>query len=446
MRRRITWLAILVSAVAVLLFAGPLAVAVARYFAADERNELQRGAATIAAAVSGDLSRGRFAPSPRTESGQQVTVYDRSGRRISGDGPPSAGPLARRAIGGTAGTGSVSGRLAAAVPVSDGDTITGVVLATAARDQLDHRILIAWASMAGVAAAAVAAAALLARGIARRLSRPVEALARTADRVGGGEFTARASQTGVEELDALAAAMNHNAGRIHHMIQRERAFSADASHQLRTPLTGLRLELETALANPEENPRPAMQAALRAADRLESTIAALLTLARDTPSAAAVSIGELTEIAHERWHAQLARSNRPLRLITATDPGQEVLCSKPAVEQILDVLLDNARRHGRGAVTVTVRTASDAIAVDVADEGQPLRGDPRSMFQRRTAGVDGHGLGLALARTLAEADGGRLVLSRSHPPTFTLLLRQASLSHKASKRGDCTESTPPDEP
>ncbi|MDQ6936373.1 MAG: HAMP domain-containing histidine kinase [Actinomycetota bacterium] len=423
MRRRITWLAIVVSAVAVVLFAVPLAVAVARYLTADERGELQRGATTIAAAVSGDLSRGRALSSPHTESGQQVAVYDTRGRRISGDGPPTVGPLAKNAIRGTADTGRVSGRLAAAVPVSDGDTITGAVLVIAARDQLNHRILLAWTSMLALAASAVGASALLARAYARRLSGPVEALARTADRVGGGEFTARASLTGVAELDTLAAAMNRSAERISDMMQRERAFSADASHQLRTPLTGLRLQLEAALANAAEDERSAIEDALGTADRLDNTITALLALARDTSSTAAVAIEELITVAGDRWRTKLAQLNRPLRVVSATSPDKLVLCSRPAVEQILDVLLDNATRHGRGAVTITVRDLPEATAIDVADEGPPLLVEPTSLFRRRADGAQDHGIGLALARTLAEADGGRLILTRAQPPTFTLLLR-----------------------
>ena len=84
------------------------------------------------------------------------------------------------------------------------------------------------------------------------------------------------------------------------------------------------------------------------------------------------------------------------------------------------MLLDNALRHGRGTVTLTAREAAQAIAVDVADEGRIDA--PDQLFVRRAPSASGHGIGLALARSLTEAEGGRLVLSSREPTTFTLLL------------------------
>jgi len=85
-------------------------------------------------------------------------------------------------------------------------------------------------------------------------------------------------------------------------------------------------------------------------------------------------------------------------------------------------LLDNAAVHGRGAVTVSVRDAAGALAVDVADEGPGIEVADAELFVRRSSRAAGHGIGLALARSLAEAEGGRLRLTRPSPPTFTLLL------------------------
>jgi signal transduction histidine kinase len=424
-RKRITLLATLASILAVVLFAVPMAIVVARYLVADERNELQRAAATTAATVSGDLSRSQTPATPSSESGTQVTIYDTHGVRISGAGPHGTDPLVLRALSGTADTGSVTGRLAAAVPVSDGDTVTGAVLVTSDRSQVNTRIALAWAAMLALAAVAVLATALIARAYSRRLTAPVRALADTAGRMGAGDFTTRADTTGISDLDELATAMNLSADRIASMIQRERAFSADASHQLRTPLTGLRLELETALADPDRDSRMSIAHALDTIDRLETTVAALLALARDIPKPAPLPAADIAASIHERWHARLAQLNRPLRVITDSEGVPDVLCSRPAVDQILDVLLGNATEHGRGAVTVTLRESSAAIAIDVADQGPPLTADPRLLFARRTSPSDGHRIGLALARTLAEAEGGRLVLSAHDPPTFTLLLREA---------------------
>ena len=89
------------------------------------------------------------------------------------------------------------------------------------------------------------------------------------------------------------------------------------------------------------------------------------------------------------------------------------------VTQILNVLIDNAFRHGRGVVTLTARELSEALAIDVADEGS-IDMDPAAVFERGTSGCGGQGIGLALARSMAEASGGRLVLARRSPATFTL--------------------------
>lgn len=424
-RKRVTVLATLASVLAVVLFAVPMAFVVARYLVADERNELQRAAATTAATVSGDLSRAQVPATPVSEPGTQVTIYDTHGARISGDGPNGPEPIVLRALSGTADTGSVTGRLAAAVPVSDGDTVTGAVLVTSDRSQVNTRITLAWAAMLALAAVAVLATALLARIYSKRLTAPVRALAAAAGRMGAGDFATRADTTGISELDTLATAMNLSAERISAMIQRERAFSADASHQLRTPLTGLRLELDAALTDPNNNPHQTMTNALDIVDRLGTTVAALLALARDIPKPAPVPVADIATSIHERWHGRLARMNRPLRVITESDALPDVLCSRPAVDQILDVLLANAAEHGGGAVTVTIRESATAVAIDVADQGPELTTDPRILFARRTTASNGHRIGLALARTLAEAENGRLVLSASEPPTFTLLLRQA---------------------
>jgi len=93
------------------------------------------------------------------------------------------------------------------------------------------------------------------------------------------------------------------------------------------------------------------------------------------------------------------------------------------VRQVLSVLLDNAAGHGSGTVTIEVRDAGDALAIDVSDQGSGITVRPEELFTRRAGRAAGHGIGLALARSLAEAEGGRLSLTRPVPPTFTLFIR-----------------------
>jgi signal transduction histidine kinase len=231
----------------------------------------------------------------------------------------------------------------------------------------------------------------------------------------------------VAEVDAAAAALNATAERLGHLVARERAFTADASHQLRTPLTGLRLRLEAALAAPETDRGVTVEAALEGAledvDRLESTVEDLLALARDVaPVRQPLDLAGLLDEVERHWRGPLAAAGRPLRV--QSEPRlPEAHASAAAVRQVLDVLVGNAAEHGAGAVSVRARAAPDAIAVDVDDEGPGPSRPSEELFRRRSDPARGRGIGLALARSLTEAEGGRLVLSRPGPaPCFTLLL------------------------
>jgi signal transduction histidine kinase len=131
-------------------------------------------------------------------------------------------------------------------------------------------------------------------------------------------------------------------------------------------------------------------------------------------------IGELSP----EWGARLALHGRDL--VVRVDPdAPHARASGAAVRQVLGVLLDNAVTHGRGTVTVAVREAPGAVAVDVADEGPGVHDPENALFAGQADRRDGHGIGLALARRLVEAEQGRLTLTRVSPPVFTLLLPTA---------------------
>lgn len=422
MRRRIVGLTVLAAVLATCLFGIPLAVAAGRYFVTDEQHELERTADLTALAVSGDLSRARRASVlPGHERGIEVSVYASSGARVAGPGADKPGALVRRASGGAVVTGEIDGRIAVAVPVSDGDAIVGAVLVTVDRGQVYARVAQTWAAMLALAAGAVAVTWLVARRQARRLAVPLERLAGTAERLGDGDFTVRAAPTGIAEIARVSSSLDRTAARLGDLVERERAFSTDASHQLRTPLTGLQLGLETSLATPGADLRAALGDALDTARQLESTVSDLLALARDKPrTGQPLDLDTFLDGLRCRWNGLLAAADRPLRIAPSPDAPPTCM-SLPAATQILDVLLDNALRHGRGAVTVTSRDAGGALAIDVADEGAALSGDARELFNRRSQSAEGSGVGLALARRLAESEGGRLVLSSRAPSRFTLL-------------------------
>jgi signal transduction histidine kinase len=224
----------------------------------------------------------------------------------------------------------------------------------------------------------------------------------------------------MHELDAVADSLDRTAGRLGDLVARERAFSADASHQLRTPLAAMRIELEALELRGEEIP-----AALDQVGRLQQTVETLLAVARDAPRREAVT--DLAALADElagRWRGPLAAEGRPLA-VRVLSADHVALVSSRVVGEALEVVLHNALRHGAGAVTVTIRDAGGLLAIDVSDAGPGFTGDPESAFTRRggDADGDGHGIGLALARSLIQAEGGQLLVSRSGPePVITVLL------------------------
>jgi signal transduction histidine kinase len=278
--------------------------------------------------------------------------------------------------------------------------------------------------MALIGAVAVAVSAVIAVYQSRRLARPVDELAEAAARLGDGDFSVRPAPTGIAEVDAVSDTLASTAARLEDMLQRERRFSEDASHQLRTPLTGLRVSLESARLTPAVDRDEALDAALDAVDRLERTVDDLLALAREPPIVQSpAQLTPLFAAIEDDWHGRLAAEGRPLRV--DLDPGLGAVgVSQRAARQVLDVLVENAWKHGRGTITVRARSTGGGVALEVGDEGAGVDGDPERIFDRRhTSSPGGHGIGLSLARSLAEAEGARLVLERARPgPLFALVV------------------------
>lgn len=160
-------------------------------------------------------------------------------------------------------------------------------------------------------------------------------------------------------------------------------------------------------------------------DRLQETIETLLALARGAPASNTITtLRELLEDTGSRWREPLAALGRSLS-IRSDDPELRVRASSSVLREILDVLLDNAVRHGAGRVDLLVRRTGGLVGLDVADEGAGPALDPEELFAGRS-GAGGHGIGLALARSLAHAEGGQLLLSGTEPLTFTLFLPNAN--------------------
>lgn len=432
-RTRIVALAVLASVLATCLFAVPLGYAVQAHLLGQERGHLVRVASDVAIDVADDVeANSPVDPEALTDIGDDgedltAAVFDEDGSRLAGTAPDRDVAVLGYALDGDVKSRTEGDLLVAAVPVTHGEDVIGAVLVTEDRADVLGEVVLVWSGMAGLVAAAVTVTWLVARGQARRLARPLEDLEDSARRLGDGDFSVRTRRGGIEEIDAVGAALDATAIRLDGLLARERAFSADASHQLRTPLAGMRLRLEAALERTDVDPRQAIAASLVDADRLEAIIDELLTLARagQAASAGPVDLDTLLGELSPEWGARLALHGRDLAV--RVDPGApDARASSAAVRQVLGVLVDNATTHGRGTVTVAVREAPGAVAVDVSDEGPGVRDPEGVLFTREADRRDGHGIGLALARRLVEADQGRLTLTRVSPPVFTLLLPAAS--------------------
>ncbi|MEO7399107.1 MAG: HAMP domain-containing sensor histidine kinase [Ilumatobacteraceae bacterium] len=420
MRRRITEAIVGVSALILLVLGIPLALAAHQSILDSEVVELQATAARTLTEIDVRLDPTELAAvSTEPDAPPPFSVYDMAGNLLFGDGPPEADAAVRRALAGNPAS-TTDTEIVVATPITDdtSERIVGALRLTESLAGADHRSRVAWLEMAATALAALLLAWLIAKRLARRLSQPVTDLADAATRLGDGGTIARpTTSSGAAEIDTLAHALTDSSERINEALARERRFSADVSHQLRTPLTGMRLRLETARTAHDPH---TIELALDDLQRLEATVDHLLAFARDAiPAASTVRLDTAATEAVQRWKPRIDALGRTITT-TAADP---VIArgSVASIEQILDVLIDNALHHGNGVIAVTLRRIAGGGAIDVSDDGTLVNiADREQIFQRGHG--DRHGIGLALARSIAEAEGGRLIVARPHPTTFSLIM------------------------
>lgn len=407
MRRRLIAALAGVAIATLLLYAGPRVFMISDMVRDREETGLQRTANQVAEAV--DLRLGADLPIDEQSLAQLVARDDVEVRLVLADGTRveagSVGRTARTVQRELAGGGTLEMALAA-------ETIEG-------------RVADALVPVVVFGTLAVAFAIGVAVVLARRLTTPFSRLAEHAERLGFEDEVA--PRSGVPEADHLAEALDRSQRRIAELLRSEREFSSNASHQLRTPLAALRLRVEdlTSWHDTTDAQREELEAVLVEADRLADTVTDLLELARSGGIGGwkEIDVGRAVDAAVTRWHEAFAEAGRRIAVTRGPD-GIVAASSERTVDHVLDVLLENALRHGRGVVDVTVQDVDSHIAVRVADEGSFDRAMTSKAFERqaRSSTSAGSGIGLDLARTLAESAGARLVLVSHEPTVFELAL------------------------
>lgn len=321
----------------------------------------------------------------------------------------------------------VDGPLVVAVPINDGGEVLGAVITTSPVDQVRRTVTAWWLLLAVIGLLAVLACVLTAFGLAGWVLRPVTELDAVTHEIAEGDRRARVQhRLGPPELRRLAAGFNHMADVVSDAMDRQRAFVAHASHQLRNPLTALRLrveELGPSLTDPVG--RAEHRLALEETDRLAQVLDALLTLARAereenrwvTVDAVAVAASRVTA-----WEPLARRRTVGLRLVTV--PGPLPARTVPtAIDQALDALIDNAVKFNGtdGEVTVTVEAADGGVALTVSDTGPGMTESQLAQATERfwrapdAQNVDGAGLGLTIVAVLVDASGGQLTMRQGDP-------------------------------
>ncbi|WP_369034602.1 MULTISPECIES: ATP-binding protein [Streptomyces] len=280
-----------------------------------------------------------------------------------------------------------------------------------------------------VALLAVIAAVLLAVRQANRLASPLTDLAETAERLGSGDPRPRHKRYGVPELDRVADVLDGSAERIARMLTAERRLAADASHQLRTPLTALSMRLEEiTLTDDPDTVKEEATIALTQVERLTDVVERLLTNARDPRTGSAVSF-DLDEVIQQQlaeWRPAYRSAGRAI--VSSGKRHLQAVGTPGAVAQVLAALIENSLMHGGGTVALRTRVIGNQAVIEVTDEGAGVPADLGArIFERAISGRNSTGIGLAVARDLAEADAGRLELLQQQPPVFGLFLSRTPL-------------------
>ena len=314
-----------------------------------------------------------------------------------------------------------------AVPILGGTHVLGAVRITFPATVVDQTVTNRIRSISEVAGITLLLALLIGLVLATSVTSKLRNLQEVTEKFSEGDFDTRAdSQSGASEIKSLARSFNKMAEQLTRLLGQQRAFAADASHQLRTPLTALQLRLERVMELIQSDPNGAnerLEAAMIEADRLQNVVEGLLVLSRASSEISPeLFVYDLTSIAQERisnWSALASESG--VTLVFDGPESAPVIAVAGSLEQVIDNYIDNslAAVADRTIITIRVDVAPKTTTLHVLDEGPGLPEEDLekafNRFWRLRSDANGSGLGLAIVERLVTASGGRVELANRHP-------------------------------
>jgi signal transduction histidine kinase len=432
MRRRLAATAAAVTATVVLAFSVPLALVV-RVVARDRAMhaaELEsRSLAAVLAATSDPAVLGPIIGQANAGNQRPATVFLPDGTTV-GD-PRLAGAELARAEQGKALTAEVPGGEAVLLPVQTADG-TAIVRVFVPASELTHGVYTAWLVLAGLAVAMVVAAVALADRLGRSIVRPIGALRDVALRLQRDDRRARASIDGPPEVAEVARALNGLADRIDDMLLAERETTADLSHRLRTPMTALRLDVEQLAPGLEQ------AQLLQELEALEASVNELIRSARavhETSGARLVDAAEVVRARLSFWSVLARNQGRKLSIDLPDEPWF-VVVSPSDLDAAVDALVGNVFSHTPDGTPFRVAVEPDpngrSATLVVADAGGGL--SDADVLARGVSSAGSTGLGLDIARRVAESGGGTLRTGTNDDGRGTRVELTLQLSEHGSDR------------
>lgn len=272
----------------------------------------------------------------------------------------------------------------------------------------------------------------LAARFSRRLSAPLIYLSAQAEQIGSGQVRARVKPSGIEEIDLVQEELQRTGEKMARRLAAERQLAADASHQLRTPLTALSMRLEEIeMISTEEEVQEEARSCLEQVERLTTVVTELLdTNKRHASATEAIDVLEVFNTQREEWEEAFEKADRVLRFTDEAD--MPILADEAKIAQVLATLIENSLRYGAGTTWVHARNSvnSRGVIIEVSDEGEGVDAELAPyIFENGVSGHGSSGIGLALAKDLIETMGGRIELSQAVPPVFTLSLAAIPASY-----------------